>query len=215
MVQKRTFELKGFKLEIESLKVDVSGDNSDVSQLTAAVAGGVAGALGPAMRTLNPQFEAEPAQKPAVVVSPVTPGEKRAGRRSPRTRAANSPAVGMAAAPLDWKPDIKKHGNPTAEWSNFDKGSWLLYCYSMDHGGDGSKGLTLPVVIATFNKHFPQAKTIQPKYLNRDFNRYEGGDSPKVTADRNQSPEVWYLTDAGTAEVVARIKQAAVPVAAA
>ena len=83
----------------------------------------------------------------------------------------------------------------------------MLYCYAKDNAGkeNGAKGLSLPVIVATFNKHFPDSRAILYDNLKRDFRR--NAKTNRVTSVRNQTPAIWYLTDVGTAEVEARIKQ--------
>ncbi len=208
--KRRLFELEGLKFEIGRLKIHVTGEEAE-QQLKTALADEFTRALAPVTHVLHPQLGegAAPAQPAATVVA--TAPEKRSPRRGGRLRAAaNAPQAAEAAA-LEWKPDIQKCGNPTPSWSTAEKGMWLLHCYSKDNGGTASepKGLSLPIIVATYNKHFPHTKIIMIRNVYRDFNRYAGGDRPKITADRGKTPAVWYLTGAGVAAVEELTKKAA------
>ncbi len=208
MAQKqRLFELEGLKFEIGKLKMQVTGEDAE-QQLRSALSDEFNRVLAPVTQALRPQLEAAPAPaQPAETAVNVTP-EKRSPRRTGRTRTGASAPAGLDAAPLDWKPDIKKYGNPSLSWSTFEKGAWLLHCYTKENG---AKGLATSVIGATFNKHFSHSKTITLKYLNRDFGRQAAADRPKVTVDNNQSPPMWFLTEAGTAQIEDLIKKASTP----
>ncbi len=210
--KRRLFELEGLKFEIGRLKIHVTGDEAE-QQLRTALADEFTRVIAPVTQVLRPQLGegAAPAQS-AVTVTPAA-DERRSTRRAARPRSAANTPTGAEADPLDWKPDIQKHGNPTPNWSTAEKAMWLLHGYSKDHGGTASepKGLSIPVLVATFNKHFPHTKTILSRYVYRDFNNYARGDRPKVAADRSKSPPVWYVTAAGAAAVGELTKQGTAP----
>jgi hypothetical protein len=104
---------------------------------------------------------------------------------------------------------VQKYGNPAQSWSTFDKGSWLLYCYQKDHREKEANGLSLRVITATFNKHFPHIKPIPSKNVKRDFNNYAAGDQPEVMSDNNQKPPTWRVTDIGISRVEKLVKGSA------
>jgi hypothetical protein len=214
MAQKqRLFKLKGMKFEIAELEMQVSGEDAE-QQLRSALNDEFNRFLAPVTQALRPQLEAPPAPaQPVENAVNVTP-EKRAVRRAPRSAANAGPAAADVALP--WKPDIQKHGNPSAEWSTADKAMWLLNCFSKDHGGTAAepKGLTITTLIATFNRHFPYTKPLVNKNVNRDFKAYSAGAGAKVTANHTMSPAVWFLTPAGIAAAEDLTKQKTVPLIA-
>lgn len=207
MAQKsRVFELEGLKFEIGKLKIEVPVGDDGEKQIKEALTENLGLALAPVAQAMRAQLPPAAAHSADTAVN-VTP-EKRSPRRSGRTRTGASAPAGVDAVPLDWKPDIRKYGNPSLSWSTFEKGAWLLHCYTKENG---AKGLSIPVIVATFNKHFSHSKTITLKYMNRDFGRQAAADRPKVIVDNNQSPPMWFLTDAGTAQIEDLIKKASTP----
>lgn len=203
--QKRpAFRLRGLKfhIEIEDLEFDAGGEDAGVPQLKGMVAEKVAHAIQPVMRGLLPGDAAPPA---AAAVVPVTT-EKRP-RRPRAPRAANAqPSESVALA---WKPK----SNPHLGWSSGKKALWLIHFHSKENGGTESapKGLTIPVVVATYNKHFPHAKPIQSSHVYRDLNNYAAANPALVTTDRNLTPPVWYVAPAGAAVVDEMLRSMATP----
>ncbi len=209
--KRRLFELEGLKFEIGKLKVDMTGEEGE-QQLRAVTDEITRVIAAPVTQVLRPQLESAAPAPPAAAGLPVAL-EKRSMRRVSRPRVAANASTVTEAAALDWKPDIQKYGNPTTSWSTAEKGMWLLHCYSKDNGGTASapKGLSVPVLVATFNQHFPHTKPISSRYLYRDFNKYADGERPKVTVDRTKSPPVWYVAPAGAAAVEELTKQRTAP----
>jgi hypothetical protein len=210
--QKRPgFRLKGLEVHVKigELEIDAHGDEAaGLPQLRGIVADQVAKAIQPVtqgvMQGLLPGVEVTPAAPVPTPAAAVTVEvEKR--RRSARPRAANSPA--SSAAALSWKPN----STPDGEWTNGKKALLLLYLYSNENGGTDAepKGLTSPVVIATYNKHFPFAKPVDSSNVNRDLKRFAGMLPPLVRSDQNATPPVWYVAPAGAREVEDMIKTAA------
>ncbi|WP_041453403.1 hypothetical protein [Anaeromyxobacter dehalogenans] len=208
--QKRPgFRLKGLEVHVKigELEIDAHGDDAaGLPQLRGIVADQVAKAIRPVtqgvVQGLLPGVDVTPAAPVPTPASATTVDvEKR--RRSPRPRAANSPADGSA---LSWKPN----SNPSLGWSNGKKALWLIYFHSKENGGTESapKGLTIPVVVATYNKHFPHAKPIKSSHVYRDLNKYAAANPALVTPDRNVNPPVWYVTPAGVAVVEEMLKAA-------
>lgn len=208
MVQRRkVFELEGLKFEIGKLKVEVGGEDGE-QEITAALTEGLTRAISPVAEVLRPQLEA-PAPTITDVVA-TSRGEKRRTRRGSRARGAGSTATNTA---LDWKPNTTANGNPHASWSSGKKALWLLHCYSKENGGPDAEpnGLTLAVIVATFNKHFPHAKTIQSSHVSRDFQRFAAANPPKVVANRNVVPPVWYPGPGADAVVEELVKGSPTP----
>lgn len=191
-------KLEGFKMEVGAFEVEIIGERAEVPQLKAAAMDHVRNLLTPstaivetsAQRALPLEGLATPPERPA------TSTPNRSGRRSNSASRANR--SGAEGVPLDWKPDTQRWGTPSIKWSNFEKGAWLMYCYAQEVG---DKGLPAPVVAATFNKHYPQAKLIQLRYLERDLTRSTQGEEPKVAEDPSQNPALWHLTEFGRALV--------------
>lgn len=209
MAQKRRFELQGLKFEIGKLSIDVSGDDGE-KQIEEALADSLGHALAPVAQAMRAQLPAPSAQEVPV---PAAVEEKRGSRRSRRSANGPSSAGGVA---LPWKPNIEKHGNPSPAWASGKKAVWLLDCYSKENGGSQGepKGLTIPVVVATYNKHFPHAKPIKSSHVYRDLNNYAAANPPLVTVNRNEDPPVWYIAPAGARVIEDLVKSATAPLLA-
>lgn len=205
--RRKVFELEGLKFEIGKLKVEVGGEDSE-EEITAALTEGLTRAISPVAEVLRPQLEAsEPTSTNVVETSR---GEKRRTRRTSRARGASSTITNAA---LDWKPNTTRYGNPDASWSSGKKALWLLDCYSKENGGTVAqpRGLTVQQMVATFNKHFPHTRTIQSSHVSRDFQKYAAGNLPKVVANRNEDPPVWYPGPGAAAFVEEFVKGSPTP----
>jgi hypothetical protein len=211
MAQKpRLFELEGLKFEIGKLRIEVPAGDDGEKHIKDALAENLGHALAPVAQAMRVQLPAATTQAANAVVAVTEEGSRKA-RRPGRARGAGSAAPSAAAA-LAWKPNFAKYGHPNPEWSNGTKAMWLLDAYSKEHGtGSAPQGQTIPVLVATFNKHFPHAKPITSSHVYRDFGRYASANPPKVTSDHNQTPPVWYVAAAGTAAVEDLLKSGATP----
>ncbi len=206
MAQKRRmFELEGLEFKIGKLTIELTGDDGE-KQLKEALADNLGHALAPVTQAFRAQLPAAPAQDTVATVVLPTDESSRKSRRTGRPR-----GTGGAAA-LEWKPTFAKYGNPDPAWSIGTKAMWLLDAYSKEHGTSSEpKGLTVPAIVATFNKHFPHAKPIRSSHVYRDFGKYAAANPPKVTSDPNQNPPVWYVASAGTATIAELVKSGATP----
>jgi hypothetical protein len=118
---------------------------------------------------------------------------KRTRRKRVQAQATNEPSAEEDA--VDWKHDPSKYGSPKQGWSTADKSLWLLYVVSQEAG---VRELSGQRIVATFNKHFRQAGTIQIRYVSRDLGGLKVKKTPApVAEDTTKTPSAWFLIDEG------------------
>lgn len=205
--------LGGFKLEVAKFEVEVTGERNEIPALRDAAMKHVQGVLsrggqvidGAAVQGALPFGNSgKPIEVTTTAEVDVTTPKR--GQRRGRLSAKHTGSTN--AAPLEWKPDPQRFGEPKVDWSNFEKGAWLLYCHMKENS---SQGLAAEVITATFNKHFPKFKQIVFSYLGRDLQRNATKAEPYVTEDSSMTPSTWYLTEYGEKLVENLIAKAKAP----
>jgi len=186
-------KLTGFELEIEGSKDDVPNIQQALSQQLSGLLQPPTGLIDEAPRPQMKTIESEPATSPSRTV--------KSRKRS--TPSAPKGANGETDAALDnWPRDVSKYVSPTQTWSVRDKALWLLYVAQEENIAPEVSSIQIR---DTFNMHYRQAKTITLSNINRDLGRVKG---QLVGEDVKKSPSCWFLTEAGTAAVRQKIKEA-------
>ena len=185
-------KLTGFELEIEGSKDDVPNIQQAIGQQLSGLLQPPTGLIEEAPRAQMKTIESE-----SVASSRTTKPRKRSTPSAPR--AAN----GETDAALDnWPRDVSKYVSPTQGWSVRDKALWLLYVAQEENIAPEVSSIQIR---DTFNMHYRQAKLITVSNINRDLGRVKG---QLVGEDVKKSPPCWFLTEAGSAAVAQKIREA-------
>lgn len=186
-------KLTGFELEIEGSKDDVPNIQQALSQQLSGLLQPPAGLIEEAPRPQMKTIEAEPAVNSVRTAKP----RKRSAPSAPKVTSSETEGA------LDtWPRDVTKYVSPTQAWSTRDKALWLLYVAQEENIAPEVSSIQIR---DTFNMHYRQAKLITLSNINRDLGRVKG---QLVGEDVKKSPPCWFLTEAGTAAVAQKIREA-------
>ncbi|MEO1009254.1 MAG: hypothetical protein AAFX79_11870 [Planctomycetota bacterium] len=185
------------KLEVQGFKLEVEGERDDIPLIAENIGRQFTSALEPAANIA----EGTPPRRPIANTAPATaqsPSKPRRKRNRPATASASENI-------LNWDHNPERWGNPLQTWTTAEKSIWLLYVLEHELGRTAVAG---PVLAATFNQHFKQAKTVHPPNVTRDLGKIKTGSNSDVGEDTTTSPSEWYLTSSGKKRAVKLIEQA-------
>jgi hypothetical protein len=111
-------------------------------------------------------------------------------KRRPVRRAARGVGDGVASAPIDFRHDGAKYGNPVQAWSLTEKLIWLLYVLKKTASMDEVAG---PQLASTFNQNFKQAGKIHPPHVTMHLGRAKMQNPPPIGQDKDN----YFLTNEG------------------
>lgn len=171
-------------LKVQGLELDVEGDRPDIVEINNAVSREFAGLIQPAAALMG----GTDSPTPPVIDAEISNGKKA---RSPRRRSGGSHSSSESEAQaIDFRHDPEKYGNPTQAWKVAEKAIWLLYVLKDSQSTSEASAAQL---VATFNKHFKQAKTIYVRHVSRDLGQAKI-QNPSLVGENNG---LWYLTNEG------------------
>jgi len=191
---------------LEKLSLKVEAEREHVPAITQSLKQQFAGLLqAPASAVGIESVEAQPHRAPALEVGEAE-SKQRGSKKGKRSAGSREESVA-----IDFKHDGTRWGMPKQEWSTAQKAMWLLHVIEKQ---TGHKDLSTGAIVATFNKHFRQAKAIYNANVHRDLGKAKMAVPALVGEDTAKNPSRWYLIDAGTKEVEKLIGGAATTVIA-
>jgi hypothetical protein len=101
---------------------------------------------------------------------------------------------GGGGAILEFKHDPNRWGMPKQAWQIGDKVIWFLHVFR-EQGGAGALGAAN--IAATFNHHFRESGTLNPRNMKRDLRSIKARAPFALGEDANKSPSEWFLTETG------------------
>ncbi|MGB6688619.1 MAG: hypothetical protein WBE76_12330 [Terracidiphilus sp.] len=173
------------RLKVQALEVEIDGEREDIPAISSAVQHQFAGLLQPSVEVADGNQALIPPTIDAETAKPKAKGRKRPSAKG---------AEGVAVAPLEFRHDAAKYGNPLQGWSIADKGIWLLFVLN-DSGV--AKDVTGPQLAATFNLHFKAAGALHPPHVTRELGKAKVKIPALVGEDKKQDPSFWYVTTEG------------------
>lgn len=182
------------KMKLSGLELEIEGSKEDIPLIAANLGQQLTGLLGPAAAIASGAAPSSPhAPAPSSTPLPMVDEVKRRKKRptSVRSTDTTSPATN---APLDFRHDPVKFGTPKQSWSTSEKALWLLHVVEKELSG--------AVLVATFNKHFRQAGTINVSHTNRDLGRLKSKSPAVVGEDTTHTPPQWFLTEEGVRQAL-------------
>lgn len=175
------------RLKLQGLEFEVDGERQDVPAITHAVRQQLTSLIIPG------EVITDGNQKQIGNGSNNGSGgnedEETPKRRQPR-RAARGTGDGAAAAPIEFRHDGAKYGNPIQAWSLTEKLIWLLYVLNNTANVKEASG---PQLAATFNHSFKQAGKIHPPHVTIHLGRAKMQNPPPIGQDKDN----YFLTNEG------------------
>ena len=195
------------KLKLQGLELEVEGSREDLPHLSKNLSDQITGLIQPAVALVSGEEAPETIPQSGLVIEGTATDTTRKKRKK-TTRTNNNPssAAVTEGSAIDWVHDPQKWGSPSQTWKAWEKAIWLIYVVSKE---TETTQLSHVQIVATFNKHFKQAKTIAPFNVARDLGRKKSGKEALVGENTVKSPSEWFLTDEGRkyAEKLAAGKQ--------
>jgi hypothetical protein len=175
------------RFKIEKLELEIEGERETLPAITHGLKQQMTGFLQAPATVIGIE---ELPRVPSTVISDGNGGREVTPKRKRRNR--SSETEDSASAPIDFRHDSTKWGNPKQEWTTVQKAMWLLFVLSKQ---TEHKELGYTCIAETFNKHFRQAKAIQKGNVGRDLGKAKL--ASLVGEDTTKTPSAWYLTSEG------------------
>lgn len=175
------------RLKLQGLDLEVDGERQDLPAITHAVQQQLTNLVIPGeVITDGNQKQFGDASNNGSVGSQ----DEETRKRRPARRAARGAADSAAAAPIDFRHDGAKYGNPIQAWSLTEKLIWLLYMLKKAANVNEASG---PQLAATFNRNFKQAGKIHPPHVTMHLGRSKMQNPSPIGQDKDN----YFLTNEG------------------
>jgi len=184
------------RLKVTGFELEVEGSREDVPLIAQSVGQQFTGMLQPAADIVEGEIVSDDSSRAEAPTNSTKPSTKK---RTSSRRKSSVPSNSGAASEdvLNWVHDPAKWGNPQQRWVTSQKAIWLLYVARHE---TGTTYMSSSLIAYTFNKHFPQAKTIQVSKVSRDLGRLKVKKDSAVGENTTQTPPAWFLTQKGEEE---------------
>jgi hypothetical protein len=184
------------RLKVQGLELEVDGEREDIPLIAKTIQQQFAGMLEP----INVAAEV-PKQLPSRTESA---GDDGAGKSRSFRRRGGGRSSGEPEAPIDFRHDAAKLGNPVQTWSVTEKCVWLLYVLKQSAGvNEVSAGQ----LVATFNQQFKAVGKLHPPNVARELARAKAQNPPAVGQDKS----FWFVTPEGERQAGELIKSVTTP----
>ena len=177
--------ISGVELEIED---DREAANAALSNVQNLLAGAVQPVVSKALLGAGQVIDTTPTNGQQTSTSVLRK------RRKLNSSAATKTSEDGAAQPITFIHDPHTYGNPQQAWTTANKAIWLLWVVER---ATGVKELTVTAIANMFNQHYRNFGTIHKGNVQRDFGLQRTKTPPPVGTDTNQSPQKWFLYEAG------------------
>ncbi len=188
------------RLKLQGLEVEIDGEREDLSAITSAVQKQFAGIV-------EPIEVAADGRKQLSEGGPVIDAETSAGKARTTRRRNSGGKSAEAAAPVEFRHDSAKYGNPLQGWSIEQKCIWLLYVLKNIASLNEVSG---PQLVATFNQYFKTAGKIHPPHATREMTKAKGTNPAPLGEDKEQ----WFLTAEGERQAKELVQSVLTPATA-
>jgi hypothetical protein len=171
------------RLKLQGLELEIDGEREDIPALGAAVRQQFAGLIKPAELTLDHK---------QLSGAPNGDEQEDENKSKGRSRRRNIQRGGQdgPTAPLEFRHDAAKYGNPVQSWTLVEKCIWLLYVVK---NVLETKEVSAPQLAATFNQYFKGSGKVHPPHVSRDLGRAKLQNPASVGEDKG----LFFLTDEG------------------
>jgi hypothetical protein len=180
------------RLKLQGLELEVEGERQDIPRITAAVGKQLSSIVEPA----DVIVEARKQIGNGAGAIDVEPSNRKSGPRRQGSRSS-----GEGAAPVDFRHEPDKFGNPMQGWSVTQRCIWFLYVLQ---NITGHKEYSAGQVVATYNEQFKAAGKLHPPLVSRELAKAR----VLSPAPLGQDKGLWYLTAEGerqAKELVAQV----------
>lgn len=180
------------RLKVQGLELEIDGERQDIPAITATVQRQLTGLFEPAEVIIDTEkkLKSETDQPE----SGASAGKGRSSRRR-----ASQKSTAEAAAPIEFRHESTKYGNPLQSWSIIDKCIWLLYVLK---NLTPFKEVEAAQLVATFNEDFKVAGRLHPPHVPRELARARGQNPAPVGEDKGR----WFLTAEGDRQAQELVK---------
>jgi len=168
------------RMKVQGFELEVDGEREDIPAITNAVKDQLGGLVISGEVVTDGRKQLEPGNRGATE-------DDKGGRRRNRSGGRSSEA---AAAPIEFRHDPAKYGNPTQDWNAAQKCIWLLFVIE---GTTGTKEVSGPQLAATFNSSFKASGKLHPPHVTRDLAKEKIKNPAPIGEDKG----LYYLTDEG------------------
>lgn len=173
------------RLKLQGLDLEVDGERQDLPAITSAVQQQLTSLIIPGEVITDDRKQLGDGANSHVSVQKDDTKKKRGTRRASR-----ADGDGATAAPIEFRHDGGKYGNPIQAWSLTEKLIWLLYVLKNTAGVNEAPG---PQLASTFNQNFKQAGKIHPPHVTMHLGRAKMQNPPPIGHDKDN----YFLTNEG------------------